>query len=180
MQGVQILLPISGCPNKSIVDDPKEKANVSESCVSSSISFQRTGFEHFNAHYYHLQALSKESLLAGSFRSIRLATIRAYAILYISIRTGHEAVDNPWQYPVQHTSSAARTATATCHAYLACRILKCNRFGKLQRAEKKVATVRLESRQGHSGIMELQQQWQRRKSLHTSIVHSGVGRANDK
>lgn len=137
-----------------------KKANASRSCLSGSISLQslqRTGFQRFNAYCYYLQALSTGSLLAGSFRSIRLTILRAYAI------RKHQSGPVTRQLTVRdsilfnHIPSAARTASATCHVHLACRILKGNRFGKLQRAEKDVAMVTPESRQGHSGIIELRQ-----------------------
>lgn len=118
---------------------------------------QRTGFDRFNVHCYQLQALSNGSLLAGSFRSIRLAT--SGLTLYPKYQSGPVTRQSTVSDSIlfEHISSAARTATAMSHAYLACRFLKGNRLAKSQRAERKVAIATPESRQGHSGIEELQQ-----------------------
>ena len=148
--------PISSSPNKSAMNKCTKKANASRSCLSGSISLQRTGFQRFNAYSYHSQALSNGSLLAGSFRSIRLAMPRAYAIRKHQSGPVTRQLTVSDSILLNHISSAARTATATCHVHLACRILKGNRFGKLQRAEKNVAIVTSESRQGHRAIIELQ------------------------
>ena len=157
MSGVQTLLPISGCPNQSTMSNPSKKANISGKLSVRFDIFAKNRFSTFQCLLLSSPGAVKCEIIGRLFPKHEISNRQGlrYRKHQSGLVTRQSTVRDSILF--HHISSAARTATATCHVQLACRFLKCNRFGKVQRAEKKVAIVTPESRQGHSGIMEILQ-----------------------